>query len=149
MVRSFIFQQLNYDPTSTYRSNRGRIFWIIFFFYVLYSTLLHLLTPGQRWAKGPIDRSSVTDSIFRFYRSIQLVNVKFRFLHRPIVSVHLKFRFFHPPILFLGFKFRFLYRAIVSVRFKFRFFHQPILFLGFKFRFLYRAIVSVTGSPGF
>ncbi len=30
----------------------------------------------QRWAKGPIDRSSDTDSIFRLYRSIQSVDVK-------------------------------------------------------------------------
>jgi hypothetical protein len=37
----------------------------------------------QRWAKGPIDRSSDTDSIFR----IQSVDVKFRFLYWPIVSV--------------------------------------------------------------
>ncbi len=97
----------------------------------------------QRWAKGPIDRSSDTDSIFRLYRTIQSVDVKFRFLNRPIVSVRFEFRFFNRPILFLGLKFRFLYRPIVSVRFDFRFFNRPILFLGLKFRFLYRPIVSV------
>ncbi len=72
----------------------------------------------QRWAKGPIDRSSDTDLIFRLYRAIQSVDVKFRFLYQPIVSVRFKFRFFNQPILFLGFKFRFLYRAIVSASFK-------------------------------
>ena len=90
----------------------------------------------QRWAKGPIDRSSDTDSIFRLYRTIQSVDVKFRFLNRPIVLVRFEFRFFNRPILFLGLKFRFLYRPIVSVRFEFRFFNRPILFLGLKFRFL-------------
>jgi hypothetical protein len=97
----------------------------------------------QRWAKGPIDRSSDTDSIFRLYRTIQSVDAKFRFLNRPIVSVRFEFRFFNRPILFLGLKFRFLNRPIVSVRFEFRFFNRPILFFGFKFRFLYRPIVSV------
>ncbi len=97
---------------------------------------------GQRWAKGPIDRSSDTDSIFRLYRTIQSVDVMFRFLNRPIVSVRFEFRFFNRPILFLGLKFRFLYRTIVSVRFDFRFFNRPIVFLGLKFRFLYRPIVS-------
>jgi hypothetical protein len=72
----------------------------------------------QRWAKGPIDRSSDTDSIFRFYRTIQSVDVKFRFLYRPIVSVRFKFRFFNRPILFLDLKFRLLYLAIVSASFK-------------------------------
>ncbi len=71
----------------------------------------------QRWAKGPIDRFSDTDSIFRFYRMIQSVDVKFRFLYRPIVSVRFEFRFFNHPILFLGLKFRLLYRAIVSTSF--------------------------------
>jgi hypothetical protein len=99
---------------------------------------------NQRWAKGPIDRSSDTDSIFRLYRTIQSVDAKFRFLYRPIVSVRFEFRFFNRPILFLGLKFRFLYRPIVSVRFEFRFFNRPILFFGFKFRFLYRAIVSAS-----
>jgi hypothetical protein len=66
----------------------------------------------QRWAKGPIDRSSDTDSIFRLYLLIQSVDVKFRFLYRATVSVHFKFRFFHRPILFLGFKFRFLYMRL-------------------------------------
>jgi hypothetical protein len=28
------------------------------------------ITSDQRWAKGPIDRSSDTDSIFRLYRSM-------------------------------------------------------------------------------
>ena len=93
----------------------------------------------QRWAKGPIDRSSDTDSIFRLYRTIKSVDAKFRFLNRPIVSVRFEFRFFNRPILFLGLKFRFLNRPIVSVRFEFRFFNRPILFLCFKFRFLYRA----------
>jgi hypothetical protein len=37
-------------------------------------------SPRQRWAKGPIDRSSDTDSIFRLYRPIKSVDVKFRFL---------------------------------------------------------------------
>ncbi len=97
----------------------------------------------QRWAKGPIDRYSDTDSIFRLYRTIQSVDVKFRFLNRPIVSVRFEFRFFNRPILFLGLKFRFLYRPIVSVCFEFRYFNRPILFLGLKFRFLYRPIVSV------
>ncbi len=97
----------------------------------------------QRWAKGPIDRSSDTDSIFRLYRTIQSVDVKFRFLNQTIVSVRFEFRFFNRPILFLGLKFRFLYRPTVSVRFEFRFFNRPILFLGLKFRFLYRPIVSV------
>jgi hypothetical protein len=72
----------------------------------------------QRWAKGPIDRSSDTDSIFRLYRTIQSVDAKFRFLNRPIVSVRFEFRFFNRPILFFGFKFRFLYRATVSASFK-------------------------------
>ncbi len=45
----------------------------------------------QRWAKGPIDRYSDTDSI----------DVKFRFLYRPIVSVRFEFRFFNRPICFL------------------------------------------------
>jgi len=63
----------------------------------------------QRWAKGPINRFSYTDSIFRLYRTIQSVDAKFRFLYRPIVSVRFEFRFFNRPILFLGFKFRFLY----------------------------------------
>jgi hypothetical protein len=57
----------------------------------------------QRWAKGPIDRSSDTDSIFRLYRMIQSVDAKFRFLNRPIVSVRFEFRFFNRPILFFGF----------------------------------------------
>ncbi len=96
----------------------------------------------QRWAKGPIDRFSDTDSIFRLYRTIQSVDAKFRFLNRPIVSVRFEFRFFDRLILFLGLKFRFLYRPIVSVRFEFRFLNRPILFFGFKFRFLYRAIVT-------
>ena len=99
---------------------------------------------SQRWAKGPIDRSSDTDSIFRLYRTIQSVDAKFRFLNRPIVSVRFEFRFFNRPILFLGLKFRFLNRPIVSVRFEFRFFNRPILFFGFKFRFLYRPIVSAS-----
>jgi hypothetical protein len=86
---------------------------------------------NQRWAKGPIDRFSDTDSIFRLYRTIQSVDVKFRFLYRPIVSVRFEFRFLNRPILFLGLKFRFLYRPIVSVRFEFRFFNHQILFLGF------------------
>ncbi len=86
----------------------------------------------QRWAKGPIDRSTDTDSIFRLYRTIQSVDVKFRFLNRPIVSVRLEFRFFNRPILFLGPKFRFLNRPIMSVRFEFRFFNRPILFLVLK-----------------
>ncbi len=60
-----------------------------------------------------------------------MVDVKFRFLYRPIVSVRFEFRFFNRPILFLGLKFRFLYRPIVSVRFEFRFFNRQILFLGF------------------
>ena len=68
----------------------------------------------QRWAKGQIDRSSDTDSIFRLYRTIQSVDAKFRFLNRPIVSVRFEFRFFNRPILFLGLKFRFLNRPIVS-----------------------------------
>ncbi len=72
----------------------------------------------ERWAKGPIDRSSDTDSIFRFYQTIQSVDVKFRFLYRPIVSVGFEFRFFNRLILFLGLKFRLLYRAIVSASFK-------------------------------
>ncbi len=59
----------------------------------------------QRWAKGPIDLSSDTDSIFRFYWTIQSFDVKFRFLYRPIVSVRFEFRFFNRPILFLGLKF--------------------------------------------
>ena len=71
----------------------------------------------QRWAKGTIDRSSDTDSIFQFYRTIQSVHVKFRFLYRPIVSVRFEFRFFNRPILFLGIKFRLLYCAIVKNRF--------------------------------
>ncbi len=108
--------------------------------------LSHKMSKGagntQRWAKGPIDRFSDTDSIFRLYRTIQSVDVKFRFLYRPIVSVRFEFRFFNRPILFLGLKFRFLYRPIVSVRFEFRFFNRPILFLGFKFRFFYRAMAS-------
>ncbi len=91
----------------------------------------------QRWAKGQIDRSSDTDSIFRLYRTIQSVDAKFRFLNRPIVSVRFEFRFFNRPILFLGLNFRFLYRPIVSVRFEFRFLNHPILFFGFKFRFFY------------
>ena len=57
---------------------------------------------SQRWAKGPIDRSSDTDSIFRLYRTIQSVDAKFRFLNRPIVSVRFEFRFFNRPILFFG-----------------------------------------------
>jgi hypothetical protein len=69
--------------------------------------------PDQRWAKGPIDRSSDTDSIFRLYRTIQSVDAKFRFLNRPIVSVRFEFRFFNRPILFLGLKFRFLNRPIM------------------------------------
>ncbi len=64
------------------------------------------------------DRSSDTDSIFRFYRTIQSVDVKFRFLYRPIVSVRFEFRFFNCPILFLGLKFRLLYSVIVSASFK-------------------------------
>jgi hypothetical protein len=75
------------------------------------------VTYGQRWAKGPIDRFSDTDSIFRLYRTIQSVDAKFRFLYRPIVSVRFEFRFFNRPILFLGPKFRLLYLAIVSFRF--------------------------------
>jgi hypothetical protein len=71
---------------------------------------------GQRWAKGPIDRSSATNSIFRLYRTMQSFDAKFRFLYRPI--------------LFLGLKFRFLCRPIV--RFELRFFNRPILFLGLK-----------------
>ena len=89
------------------------------------------MSYNQRWAKGPIDRSSDTDSIFRLYRTIQSVDAKFRFLNRPIVSVRFEFRFFNRPILFFSFKFRFLYRPIVSVRFEFRFFNRPILFFGF------------------
>ncbi len=100
-------------------------------------------SPDQRWAKGPIDRSSDTDSIFRLYQTIQSVDVKFRFLNRPIVSARFEFWFFNRPILFLGHKFRFLYRPIVSVCFEFWFFNRPILFLGLKFRFLYRPVVSV------
>ncbi len=79
---------------------------------------IHYGACPQRWAKGPIDQSSDTDSIFRFYRTIQSVDVKFRFLYRPIVSVRFEFRFFNRPILFLGIKFRLLYRAIVSASFK-------------------------------
>ena len=75
---------------------------------------MHLQYIEQRWAKGPIDRSSDTDSIFRLYRTIQSVDAKFRFLYRPIVSVRFEFRFFNRPILFFGFKFRFLYPVIVS-----------------------------------
>ncbi len=71
----------------------------------------------QRWAKGTIDRSSDTDSIFQFYRMIQSVDVKFQFLYRPIVLVCFEFRFFNRPILFLGLKFRLLYCAIVKNRF--------------------------------
>jgi hypothetical protein len=97
-----------------------------------YCTRSGLKSTRQRWAKGPIDRSSDTDSIFRLYRTIQSVDAKFRFLNRPIVSVRFEFRFFNRPILFFGFKFRFLYRQIVSVRFEFRFINRPILFFGFK-----------------
>jgi hypothetical protein len=43
-------------------------------------------THGQRCAKGPIDRSSDTDSIFRLYRTIQSVDAKFRFLYRFVLS---------------------------------------------------------------
>ncbi len=56
-------------------------------------------------------RSSDIDSIFRLFRSIQLVDVRFQFLYRSIVLVYFKFQSFHRPILFLGFKFRFLYRV--------------------------------------
>ncbi len=98
----------------------------------------------QRWAKGLIDRSSDTDSIFWFYRTIQSVDAKFRFLYRPIASVRFEFRFFKHLILFLGLKFRFLYQPIVSVRSEFQFFNRPILFFSLKFRFLYRAIVSAS-----
>ncbi len=66
-----------------------------------------ILSRDQRWAKGPIDRFSDTDSIFRLYRTIQSIDAKFRFLYRPIVSVRFEFRFFNRPILFLGLKFRF------------------------------------------
>ncbi len=68
---------------------------------------LRELITDQRWAKGPIDRSSDTDSIFRLYRTIQSVDVMFRFLNRLIVSVRFEFRFFNRPILFLGLNFRF------------------------------------------
>ncbi len=57
-------------------------------------------------------RSSDIDSIFRLFRSIQLVDVRFQFLYQSIVLVYFKFQSFHRPILFLGFKFRFLYRVI-------------------------------------
>jgi hypothetical protein len=77
----------------------------------------HERPKNQRWAKGPIGRSSDTDSIFRLYLTIQSVDVKFRFLYRPIVSFCFEFRFFNRPILFLGLKFRLLYLAIVSFRF--------------------------------
>ncbi len=85
-------------------------------FQAFFSELFHefraliLATHLQWWAKGPIDRFSDTDSIFRLYRTIQSVDFKFRFLYRPIVSVRFEFRFFNRPILFLGLKFRFLYR---------------------------------------
>jgi hypothetical protein len=48
--------------------------------------------PSQKWAKGPMARSSVTDSIFRLYRPIQSVDFKFPILYLLIVSV--LFRFF-------------------------------------------------------
>ncbi len=91
-------------------------------------SLLFKLQKKQRWTKGPIDRFSDTDSIFRLYRTIQSVDAKFRFLYRPIVSVRFGFRFFNRPILFLGLQFRFLYRPIVSVRFEFLYrLHTAIL----------------------
>jgi len=39
---------------------------------------------NQRWAKGPIVRSSDTDLIFRLYWLTQLVNFNFRLLYRAI-----------------------------------------------------------------
>jgi hypothetical protein len=37
----------------------------------------HSITNTQWWAKGPIDRSSETDLIFRLYRPIKSVDFKF------------------------------------------------------------------------
>ncbi len=100
----------------------------------------------QRWAKGPIDRFSDTDSIFRLYRTIQSVDAKFRFLYRPIVSVRFEFRFFNCPILFLSLKFRFLYRPIVSVRLSSDFLNVRSCFLVLSSDFcivrLYRPVLS-------
>ncbi len=48
-------------------------------------SLIDMVQYTQRWAKGPFDRFSDTDSIFRLYRTIQSVDVKFRF-DLPIVS---------------------------------------------------------------
>jgi len=48
------------------------------------------LTWKQRWAIGPIVRSSDIDSIFRLYRPTQSVDFKFQFLYRAIVSVRFK-----------------------------------------------------------
>ena len=84
----------------------------------------------QRWAEGPIIRSSDTDSIFRLYRPTQSIDFEFRFLYRAIVSVRFKVRFLYRAIVSVPFKVRFLYRAIVSVCFKVRFFNRPILFFG-------------------
>jgi hypothetical protein len=135
-IQACIFAVLS--PAPSYDNQQG-------LYYKAFSPcydIQQVLYYKQRWAKGPIDRSSDTDSIFRLYRMIQSVDAKFRFLNRPIVSVRLEFRFFNRPILFLGLKFRFLYRPIVSVRFEFRFLNRPILFFGFKFRFLYRPVLS-------
>ena len=103
-----------------------------------------LLNFVQRWAEGPIDRSSDTDSIFRLYRPIQSVDFKFRFLYRPIVSETFKFRSFNRPIVSVGFEFRSLYRPIVSVRYELRLLNRSIVFFDLKFRLLYRSFVSVT-----
>jgi len=102
-----------------------------------------LMASGQRWAKGPIVRSSDTDSIFRLYRPTQSVDFNFWFLYRAIVSVRFKVRFLYRAIVSVHFKVRFLHRAIVSVRFKVRFLYQAIVSVHFKVRFLYRDIASV------
>ena len=86
--------------------------------------------PHQRWAEGPIVRSSDTDSIFRLYRPTQSIDFKFRLLYRAIVSVRFKVRFLYRAIVSVPYKVRFLYRAIVSVCFKVRFFNRPILCFG-------------------
>jgi hypothetical protein len=85
--------------------------------------------PIKWWVKGPIDRSSDTDSISWLYWPIQSVYFKFRFLYQPIVSVSLKFQFFNRAIFLRVYTSDFyIYQAIVSVCFKLRLFNRPILF---------------------
>ncbi len=99
----------------------------------VWAVLASIPIQGHRWAKGPIDRYSDTDSIFRLYRSIQSVDFKFRFLYRAIVSVHFSSNSFIDRSCFLGLSSDFcigrLCRPVWSKKSVYRYFNLETYFV--------------------